>query len=254
MHQRGFDAGADTGMPGRQRRRDAATPRCASIRPCRVPRQPAAGAIALPSPARLHRGRAGADVPAGRRRHRRRGARSWRRHIARRIRQSRVPLAGRRALALATRRLRSRVRHPWLLSRRLSLRCIEGGQARTGATAGARAAAAQPVGGRRHLDGARSREHARPTFSAPSNSPSSPPRLAGATAPRSMSSRAMRWRKPTRPSTPSVADRRDRHMSLSCAGPAARRMPMRRSFRCAARASVSIPAATTSSRRAACCG
>ena len=43
-------------------------------------------------------------------------------------------------------------------------------------------------------------------------------------------------------------------VSRSCAGPAARRTPMRRSFRCAARASVSIPAATTSSRRAACCG
>ena len=110
------------------------------VRACRVSRQPAAGAVPLPSSARLHRGRAGTDVPARRRRRRRRGARSWRRQFARRIRQSGVPPAGGRALALAARRLRSRVRHPWLLSRRLSLRCAEGGQARTGAAAGARAA------------------------------------------------------------------------------------------------------------------
>ena len=158
--QRGSNAGANTGMPGRQRRRDTAAARRASLRACRVPRQPARGAIPLPPPARLHRGGAGAGVPARRRRRGRRGARSRRRHLARRVRQPGVPPAGRHAVASAARRLRSRRCHPWLLSRRLSLRRAEGGQARPGAAAGARAAAAQPFGGRRHLDGARPGEHA----------------------------------------------------------------------------------------------
>ena len=58
----------------------------------------------------------------------------------------------------------------------------------------------------------------------------------------------------SRPSPRSAAGRRGRRASPSSAGPAARPTPMRRSFRCAARACASTPAATTSSRRAACCG
>ena len=50
--------------------------------------------------------------------------------------------------------------HARLLSWCLSLRRIEGREARTSATVRARAAAGQPLGGRRHLDGARPRQHA----------------------------------------------------------------------------------------------
>ena len=123
----------------------------------------------------------------------------------------------------------------------------------TGATAGTGAATAQSFRGRRHLDGARSREHP---------GQSSRPRRTRRV--RRLARQASRRRGRCHSgqcaggSLPHDRHRRPRiGATATCRDPALvgqhMRMPTRRSFRCAARASVSIPAATTSSRRAACC-
>ena len=236
----GCDAAAACGAPGRARG---------------LPGRPAAAQAPVPPPARLHRGGPGAAVPAGRRWRGRRRARPRRRQVAGRVRQSGVPSAGGHAVAAAAGRLRSRA-----LPRSASVSAPiatapEGGQARPGAAARSDRPGTQPRRRRPPPGWCATSSTRRPTCSDRSNLPefavSLGKRYGAATeivADDALDDGL------SRPSRRSAAARRDRRASRSSAGPAARPTPTRRSFRCAARASASIPAATTSSRRAACCG
>ena len=242
-------------MPGRQRRCDAAALRRASFRPCRVLRQPArrhSRASSASSTSRQRR-RSCCSCPA---------TKAWSARCSVSATTPRPPRSAtwrsacRKACPGVCRPATTMLPLPPLasVSAPIATAALKAAKRGPGATAGARGGSSAPVPPPPPPGWCATWSTRRPTFSAPRNSPSSPPRSAGVTALRSNSSRVTRWPRRIPPSPPSAAGRRDRRMSRSCAGPAVPRTPTRRSSRCAARVSASTPAATTSSRRAACCG